>query len=1163
MQSLLARRPEFEHLSLNLHQVFEKFRNVPSLQDAVLEWLAHYKIGCSTDEATNIIQEVSSNAHKRLLRGLMDRLSAKKQNIVTRIYDWMRYAAEPLTLEILAEAVRYSLPRELAQLQYIQNHEDFGRFVETNMGGITLRVGRDIRFSDDSFYEISSEIGESCEEQEHDCRSHSEMAAVCLRYLLGREGQEMLASLSVENQGMDDPRWSPIMLPRHSLVSYALRFWTLHYQAAGDYRPTDLAQELLQDTIKREAWAEALYVVSNPFTRSNKGYLSPLPYMAMFGFDDLVLRHIEGNAKQDSWNQDCWLAIAEAARNGHGSTVALLLEHAEKDIAGLGEALRWAANYGEGGALDCLISKAQELEKFPWPPFILDRAVVAGLENLVSALVEAGYDLNEENGIGEDRAVHTAIKYGQDRILKILLDSGHVDLGLQNGRAESTWVLAVKEGNTASIQHMLDAGASLDNFDVAKDVLLWTVCWGRHAALRMLIDAQVFSKSHINSKATTYDVKYSFPLEEAANNGLRTCTRILLDNDADPNAVCENGSALYQVVGNMQDYPICRMLLEKGANPNQSAVDDPAYDGMDMLLMRAIESGKKLLVEMLLDHGAKINVADPNRTEYDTPLSWAIKCGYADIVRLLLERGADVNLVSQDKPDCWSPLYTAAYWRRTDVIGPLIKHGANMHWINTVDKWSVFHAAYDSADTLTALLQNGMDINIVDDQKWTALMLAARYNASQSVEVLLKWENPKADLEIMTSNDPSSAALQLASYEGFAEIVKMLLEAGADIDRQRGDGRFPLGQVLASDMLQPACEDLVRFMLKRGPNLALSDEEDNTVLHYIRSDTPLSIVMLLVEEGAPVNKFNQNGYNPLAWAVHVGNVAAARYLTTVKGSQTGVYHRDFGSILHMAAAGSTLEVVRQLVRTGAEHSIVDSEFGESVLYSAVGNGDYEEGRKIIEYLVEEVGVDVNARGGKWFCPLMRVVVERTGSEPLLEYLLKHGAHTDPVDSLGRNAVHWTVVRHELGQLKMLFEYGADLSVGDNYGRTPLHFAAGKENLEIVRYILEKLSKGSETSHVDVADVDGWTPVMWACRASYNWVAGVLVKEYKADIRVRSKDAEWSPLKIARLHNWPYDSAEDLELDLDAQGYEDRESQYYSQTAPGLNRWIDCVGCQMV
>lgn len=1171
------------HLGPELHQTFDKFSKLPRLQDTVLEWLATSECGSSTDEATIIIRERLSNAHHKLLQGLIDQLSVEKKQIITHAYDWIKYAAEPLTPEILVEAIRCSVPQQTAHLQLTQSHEEFRRFMEQTLRGVILRDGRDIKFSDDAFYETSM-TDDVNDGQELTCRSHASMATACLRYLLRREGQKMLASLSVESQGMDNPTWSPIKLPRHSLVSYALRFWTVHYQAADDYRPTHLATELLQNKSKRVAWAEAIYVISNPFTRSNKGYISPLPYMSMLGLDNLVLRQIEGETRHDGSNQDYWLAIAEAARNGHGSTVALLLEYTDTDVAGLGEALHWAASYGEGGALDCLVSKAQELKQYPWPPFILERAVVAGLENLVSALVETGYDLNEESSTGEGSAVHTAIKYGQDCVLKILLDSGRVDLGLQDGREESTWVLAVKAGNTASIQHMLDAGASLDDFDVAADVLLWTVCWGSYEALRMLIDAKVFSEAHIRSQATTTGSEYTYPLEIASSRGYKACTRILLDNGADPNAVSDSkyGSALCQVIVYTQDDPICLMLLEKGAHPNRSAADDPAYESSEMVLMQAISTGKQSLVDMLLDYGAEMNVADPSRTEYDTPLSWAIECGHSHIANLLLERGADPNLASEEK-GCWSPLFNACFLRSDiTLIESLIKRGANVQWTrgeaetlwSRSDGWSVLHAAYDSPKTLSMLLENGADINVTDKRNWTVLMLAVANKEIESIRVLLKQKSPKADLEVMSTDKLTETALHLASRIGYAEPAKLLLEAGADVNCQRNDGMIPISLVLESvesHVWDVECEDIVTLMLQRRPDLSLSDSLGDTVLHKIKANMPVSVVKRLVEGYAPVDTVNGMGFTPLAWAVRFGNYDVARYLTTLKGVRSDFYDKDFGSLLHLAARLCNLDMVEQLVRTGADHSVVHPEFGASVLDSAIQNSDEDDRKEIIEYLVEKVGVDVNARGGEWGCPLMLVVAGHGHKSSidesfLLEYLLRHGARTDYADSLGRTIAHWAVMKLSVDEVRMVSKFGGDFTSVDNYGRTPLHFAASICDLDVLRFVLkENVSPAVDSSNVDFPDADGWTALMWACKSSTNAQASLLVKDYGANICVCSNDGEWSPLKLARLCGW---LPEDLEFLVpapasDAQGREEDQATKDREAMNESFRSVNCSGCVKV
>lgn len=1124
----------------------------------VLEWLANHRTCSSTDEFTDIIREVSSHAHQRLLQWAINQLPVEKQRIVTHLYNWIKYAPEPLTLETLAQAVTYSLPQEVAQLQPIQNHEEFSRLLEHTLGGIIWRDGRDLRFSDEVFYRVSA-TGDSDLEQTQACRSHAEMATACLRYLLGAQGQDMLASLSVEKQGMvDDLSWSPMTLPRHSLVSYALRFWTVHYQAAGDFRPVDLATEIFQDTLKRRTWTEAVYVISNPFTRMQREYISPLPYMARYGLDDLVRRYIENEGRQDDHNQDYWLAVAEAARSGHQETVDLLLETADPDIIGLAEALDWALRYGEGGALDCLLSKAQQLEEFPWPPFVLNRAVVAGCEKLVSALVQAGYDLNEEDSTGSLRAVHSAVEFGRNNILKILLDSGRIDLELQNKNWENPLMQATRTGSPESIQLLLDAGARVgDDEEILAILLSNTIDVGYHKNLEMLIDAKVYS-INVLTGPNDYDSPIPLPLSVAAGRGYSQCTRLLLDNGADPSIVPQDGSALYRAIFYGPFVDICRMLLEKGAKPNAcvSLVDNT----WEPTLIRAVDTGNKILVEMLLDHDDARNITDAIHPHYGTPLLCAIERGHYDIMELLLQRGADPNLTPVENPDSYSPLFSAAHLRRDSrFIETLIKNGADILWKRN-DGWSIFHAAYDSVDTLSMLMKKAKERNIYAAQncEYNVVKLAAANKEIRTIKFLLS--NYMTHLEATSEDEFQEGPLHIACKKGHGDVVKVLLEAGADINAQTTDGTFPLGLLLASDMSNVEFEATVKLMLQKSPNLGLIDNERNTVLHNVTSDTPVSVVMRLVEEGVPVNAFNDHGFSPLARAVNCGNISVARYLITVKGVQADVYHPTFGSILHMAVANSTVEVVRQLIRTGAEPSAVDPGFGEPVLYSAMGNENKKDRQEIIRYLVKEVGIDVNDTNRRGVSPLLRMILQNYQGNSLLKYLLRHGARTDHVDSLGRTATHWAVICQRIDTLSMLIGYGgADVSVADNYGRTPLHFAASKHIAEIMLLILEKCS----FSNVNEADVDGWTPLMWACRGSDHVLALRLVKEYNADICVRSKDSEWSPLKIARFHDLDDELLEALVPVMDPRGTEQSWVSKDRETMPGVRHLQKCDGCDVV
>lgn len=1078
-------------------------------------------------------------------------------------------------------------PQEMEDLGLNQGPQSFIEFVQKTMRGIIVLQGRDLRFSDDAFYDVSVS-GIFQDEDKQTNRSHAHMATVCLNYLLGLDGQEMLRSLSVEHHGLKDKdlNWSPLMLPRHTLGSYALRFWTFHYNEAGNYRPAELAWELFQDEQKRRVWAEAVYVISNPFNRIQREYISPLPYMAMYGLDDLIRRHIQNEGEYNGLNQDHWLAIVEAARNEHRKTVVLLLKHADTNPAGLEEAVNWAASSdypdAAAAALDVLISEAQRFEYFCCPPFILGRAAASDHSELLSYLVQAGYDPNERDPTCFfTNAVHTAIMLDRPIALDVLLKGGRVDLTLKAKYHSSCYEAsegfsplagAVSCGNRYISSMLEAAGADFSDYGAMQGSFMDAVHWGSHDTLAWLLEPA----------SKPYQEYLGYGLIGAAYNGFPQCVRLLLDDGADPNLVepTRERNALADAIGGFEGarFEVCRMLLEAGADPNELKADYLGQfgplsmcRGPTTLLMLAIALDNAPLVSLLLDYGAKINGVDPDAGA-DLPLTVAVLSGSIEIVNLLLERGADPNLgCGSEHPGAVPPISAACQFEpQMEIVETLIKYGAKVQGTVALQGSSLMHVVAGSQDRslhlLPLLLSHGAEINATSEFNLTPLHWASAAGSTKFVELLLKQTDPKPDLEIVSVMDgytggPARTALHRALREGHPEIAKLLLEAGANINCQDIRGRFPLGQLLASDKpeLQSVCEDMVEFMLKWRPNLGLSDEWDNTVLHNITSDTPLSAVVRLVVEGAPVNTFNERGYNPLACAVQCGNINAARYLTTVRGVQTDVHHPSFGSILHLAAAHSTLDVVRQLVRTGAEHTAVNPTFGESVLYSTVGNENKKELRKIIRYLVEEVGVDVDAPGGRWVCALLRTVVESKGIH-LLKYLLNYGARTDHVDFLGRTAVHWAVINQRQIYLQTLVDFGADILVVDKFGRSPLHFAASKGDLNILRHLLAMLPDGA--ANEDAVDVDGWTPLMWAARSGSS-MAFALIDECQADTCARSHDAQWSPLRIARLCGWDEGDIEGLKQRIEDQGREGSCLPQDDETEPGERYEQICVGCDMV
>lgn len=1129
MHKLVEKRGALRRFTGEMNQLLEQCEGGTTLGFIILKWLEHYGRGAPVADIAYTLRSLSPVTYENVIRVFLQCLDGQKKEWAKIVWSWVAYAPESLTIEMLAQAVALQMfssaeTPTLSDIDYDMFYQD----LQETFGGAIKRDGRDIKFSDDALYDIAlvSAQEQKTEQQSSSSYIHGQMARTCLRYIMSTEGQKMLAMLSVENRGldMDVP---PLLLPPDSFVGYALRFWVFHYQSSGEYRPVSAAMGLFQDHSKMQTWAEALYVISNPFTRIRRCYVSPLPYMAMLGLKDLVLMETEKMKISSSFKKDCWLALTEAARNGHQTTLDLLLSHVEVDEAGLQETIHWAALYGEKEMLDTLVAEAEKVEDFKWPKYILTRAAAAGLDKLVSALADAGYDMNEEDASGTSRrALHLAAIFGRSRVIELMLAHGGADATLRDNMEQTPLMMAVEIQAPETVQQLVITNTNSGYKDGFGMTLAQSaVNMGHYKSLEVLIEAGAdFQSGDMDNSRDTF---VWIPIVLAAYFGYQECVRVLLHHGADPNAYSAYGSALYVAITNGPHIETCRMLLEKGANPNQSAADNDVYADKDMLLLQAIDTNNLEIVTLLLEHGAKVDSVDPHREKCDTPLSYAVAFSTIEMVELLLRWRADVNFVS-DKDESVSPLYSAAWYSNNTnhkYIDLLVEYGADVHWRHKTKQCTPLIMSYDSPDLVRSLLKHGSDINAVEYEGWTTLMFAAYYSHVEVVRVLLQNTNPKPDLEAQSSLGWTT--ILEGCLTGNAEVVRLLLEAGADSKHTTNEGVDAFGVLVANSTFENSEDALqvIKLLLEYGANIDVINMYGEGALHEIKFSTPVSVIRTLVEAGAPINAVNNDGYTPLGNAISKGNIEAAKYLMTVEGVHVDVCHPNYGSILHLAVQStSPLELTRQLIAAGADHTVVHPTSGKSLLYTLLEH-TYDDPKvriKLLRYLVEELHVDVNADGGKHKYPILQLLNGAWTEQSILEYLLRKGARVDVTDELGRGPAHYAgKLAHYASTLAILIKAKANFLLKDHYGRTPLHFTCANVLDDRVLFLIEKLNSVSKGFDINITDIDGWTPLMWYCRRRYpdSVVLKTLVSDYGADIWARSKDKEWSARKIASFWGW--------------------------------------------
>jgi ankyrin repeat protein len=295
---------------------------------------------------------------------------------------------------------------------------------------------------------------------------------------------------------------------------------------------------------------------------------------------------------------------------------------------------------------------------------------------------------------------------------------------------------------------------------------------------------------------------------------VRTATA-LLDAGADPNTGFwttgphpERETALYGAAGVAHHPPLTRLLLERGADPNdeEAVYHSPEThaseamrlivetgrvtpENLVMMLVRKLDWHDYEGVRYLLERGA-----DPNgeRTRGWRPLHHALARDNAlRTIRLLLDHGADPTIMV----DGQSAIVLAARHGRGDVLELFEQRGIPLV-LSGVDR---LIAACARGDAPRARAFAEKDPALVPRLRALGGELLGRFAGTGNpsglaclldlgVPVDAVWEEGDPYFDI----PPGSLAIHVAAWCASLSCVRLLLERGSPVDRPDARGRTPL-----------------------------------------------------------------------------------------------------------------------------------------------------------------------------------------------------------------------------------------------------------------------------------------------------------------------------------------------------------------------------------
>jgi ankyrin len=367
---------------------------------------------------------------------------------------------------------------------------------------------------------------------------------------------------------------------------------------------------------------------------------------------------------------------------------------------------------------------------------------------------------------------------------------------------------------------------------------------------------------------------------------------------------------------------------------------------------------------------------------------------------------------------------------------------------------------------------------------------------------------------------------------GQEEVACLLIDHGADVTAQNKDGDTPLHLALTPSNQSPALSrlvlmeetpkltggevEVVRMLINRGADVTAQNKDRHTPLHLalipstwiwsqVLTEREVEVVRMLIDHGADLTAQNKDGETPLHLASRRRQVAAGRMLID-RGADITAQNKHRETPLHLALKENCVDVARMLIDHSADvnHVMVQNEDGENPLHLASRQGHPE-----IAHMLIERGPDLTVQNKHGLTPI-HLALSRSSS---------------PLHHLPAVGTEWTQRRLEVA--RMLMEHGADIATLCNNKETPLHLASRYGEVVVSHVFIGHVAylgadvtvqnkPGLTATHVELSRLS--SPLHRLSAVGTEWtrrrleVARMLI-EHGADIAAQSNDKE-TPLHLA-------------------------------------------------
>jgi ankyrin repeat protein len=287
------------------------------------------------------------------------------------------------------------------------------------------------------------------------------------------------------------------------------------------------------------------------------------------------------------------------------------------------------------------------------------------------------------------------------------------------------------------------------------------------------------------------------------------------------------------------------------------------------------------------------------------------------------------------------------------------------------------------------------------------------------------------DHQVGAEADPSLFPLLAFAVENSADIdliEKLLHYPGMNINQVADSEGSALHIGVASENIE-----VVKLLIEGGADINQKDSDKVTPLHYCFSskEKAVELAEILLEAGAVINNQNIDGQTPLDFALLAGNKPLIEFLIR-RGASLQIEDKNKTNSLELASKVSLLEFILQI--PGIDLNLKNTKLGK-LFQQALTKGDVKLARLLISH-----GVNINQNFENSEPPLMyylRNMPSGTNPKPVIQFFIENGGNLTQQDGQGNTIIHQAMEKQDVNIFKSLREVNVSYDKPlNNRGETP-------------------------------------------------------------------------------------------------------------------------------